>query len=286
MTPSPIPFYKMTGSGNDFMFLDGRATSPEDWPVERIRRVCARRTGVGADGLVILSPAGPNTILMAFFNADGSRGAMCGNAALCATRLASRLGMISGDEMELATDAGTFAAKCVGAPSSYQAQLNLPDFDVPMVLSGIDPAPGEGGGGAWFTTVGVPHLVVLVDDLEAVDLDTRGAELRSHPEAGPDGANSNFVGAVGSGQGLPASAWSMRTYERGVEGETLACGTGAVAVAAALASLGKAALPVELHTRSGQVLTVNLRLDGSRVVDVWLGGEGRLVYRGEMESKE
>ena len=276
----------MTGSGNDFVVLDGRDTSPEDWPVERIRRVCARRTGVGADGLVILSPAGPDRASMLFFNADGSRGAMCGNAALCATRLASRLGMISGDEMELATDAGTFATKCVGAASGYGAQLNLPDFDVPTALSGIDPAPGEQGGKAWFTTVSVPHLVVLVDDLEAVDLDTRGADLRSHPAAGPDGANANFVSAAGSGGGRPPSAWSMRTYERGVEGETLACGTGAVAVAATLALLGEAALPVELYTRSGLVLTVELRLDGTRATEVWLGGEGRLVYEGELRSEE
>ena len=290
VTPSSIPFYKMTGSGNDFVFLDGRQTSPEDWPGERIRRVCARRTGVGADGLVILTPDGPKTIRMAFFNADGSRGAMCGNAALCSTRLASRIGLVSGDEVELVTDAGTFATKCVGAASGHRAQLNLPDFAVPVSLAAIDPAQGERelgrsrGGGAWFTTVGVPHLVVLVDDLEAVDLDTRGAELRSHAAVGRDGANANFASpAVSEGAG-PASGWSMRTYERGVEGETLACGTGAVAVAATLAVLGEAAMPVEIRTRSGLVLTVDLRIHLSQVTDVWLGGEGRLVYRGEMEK--
>jgi diaminopimelate epimerase len=278
----------MTGSGNDFVFLDGRETSPEDWPVERIGRVCARRTGVGADGLVILTPDGPSTIVMAFFNADGSRGAMCGNAALCSTRLASRIGLISGDEMELVTDAGTFATRCVGVASGHRAQLNLPDFDVPVSLSGIEPAPGERWqrGGAWFTTVGVPHLVVWVDDLEAVDLGIRGAELRSHAAVGRDGANANFVNKAASEGAGPASGWSMRTYERGVEGETLACGTGAVAVAATLALLGEAAMPVEIRTRSGRVLTVDLRINLSQVRDVWLGGEGRLVYQGEIESEE
>jgi diaminopimelate epimerase len=276
----------MTGSGNDFVFLDGRETSPEDWPVDRIRRVCARRTGVGADGLVILTPAGPNTISMAFFNADGSRGAMCGNAALCSTRLASRLGLISGDEMELVTDAGTFATKCVGAASGHRAQLNLPEFDIPVSLSEIDLAPGEQWrkGGPWFATVGVPHLVVLVDDLEAVDLDTRGAELRSHAGVGRDGANANFVSTAASEGAGPASGWSMRTYERGVEGETLACGTGAVAVAGTLALLGEAAMPVEIRTRSGRVLTVDLRIHLNRVTDIWLGGEGRLVYEGELRE--
>ena len=286
VTPFPIPFYKMTGSGNDFVFLDGRETSADDWPIERVRRVCARRTGVGADGLVILTPAGPNTIVMAFFNADGSRGAMCGNAALCSTRLASRIGLVSGEEMELVTDAGTFATKCVGAASGHRAQLNLPDFDVPVSLSGINPAQRELGQGTWFTTVGVPHLVVVVDDLEAVDLDTRGAELRSHVAVGRDGANANFVSKAASEGAGSGPGWSMRTYERGVEGETLACGTGAVAVAATLAVLGEAAMPVEIRTRSGLVLTVDLRIHLRQVTDVWLGGEGRLVYEGEMEREE
>lgn len=282
LTPSPLRFHKMTGSGNDFVFLDGRTTSTTDWPVERIVRVCARRSGVGADGLVILSPAGAGRVRMAFFNADGSRGAMCGNAALCATRLAARLGLVSGDEMVLESDAGAFATRCEG--QGHRARLNLPDFAAPVLMPGIALGPGERG--AWFATVGVPHLVLPVDDVRAVDLGRRGAELRSHPAVGPYGANANFVSRPGGASGAGNSQWAMRTFERGVEGETLACGTGAVAVASTLAVLGQADPPVEIRTRSGLLLTVDLRLHLNQVTEVWLGGEGRLVYEGVLGSEE
>jgi len=272
----------MTGSGNDFVFLDGRTTSPSDWPLERIVRVCARRTGVGADGLVILRPAGLGRVSMSFFNADGSRGAMCGNAALCATRLAARLGLVSDIDMVLETDAGAFATRCEGKVD--QARLNLPDFAAPVSMPEIALHPGEQG--AWFTIVGVPHVVVLVDDARAVDLGNRGAELRSHPAVGPDGANANFVSRAGGRSGSETAVWAMRTFERGVEGETLACGTGAVAVAATLAALEEAEPPMEIRTRSGQLLTVDLRIHLNQVTDVWLGGEGRLVYEGELGSEE
>jgi len=263
----------MTGSGNDFVFLDGRESGPADWPADRIRRVCARRTGVGADGLVILSPAAPDRISMLFFNSDGSRGEMCGNAALCATRLAARLGLAAPEHMVLETDGGAFGTRCEG--KGHRARLNLPDFEAPVAVPAIQLNPAERG--AWFTTVGVPHLVVPVPDVAAVDLVVRGAELRAHPAVGQAGANANFVS-----QGPDRSEWSMRTFERGVEGETLACGTGAVAVAATLVSTRRAKPPIALRTRSGLLLEVDLTALGGRMIDVWLGGEGRLVFQGEL----
>ncbi len=271
----------MTGSGNDFVFLDARepAGAPERWPPARIRQVCSRRTGVGADGLVILAPAGPpGQVSMLFFNSDGSRGAMCGNAALCATRLAHRLGMSPG-EMELVTDAGTFAARLLGDPSGHRAELNLPDFEAPVRVDADDMAPGEEG--PWAATVGVPHAVVLVEAVGRVALERRGPALRAHPALGLDGANANFASPLeAAGPGQPA--WAMRTWERGVEGETLACGTGAVAVAAVLAMTNRAALPIGIQTRSGLVLSVDLTQDGPTATNVWLGGEGRLVYQGHL----
>ena len=107
------PFFKMSGSGNDFVVLDGRVSPPEAWPLERIVAVCDRRHGVGADGLVILTPEGPNAVRMTFYNADGSRAAMCGNAALCSTRLSARLGLAAPEGMELVTDAATYSTRSV-----------------------------------------------------------------------------------------------------------------------------------------------------------------------------
>ena len=269
-------FYKMTGSGNDFVFLDGRETTDSDWPAERIRAVCRRRQGVGADGLVILSPAESGAVVMTFFNSDGSRAAMCGNAALCSTRLAASLGM-AGPDLTLQTDAGTFRTRCVG--SGWEAELNLPPFDVPVAVPEVQ--LGQGEELVSRATVGVPHLTVLVEDIEAQGLMERGKHLRHHPGAGPEGANANFV-ARPQVEGDP---WPIRTYERGVEAETLACGTGTVAVAASLVDHGVTTLPQPFLTRGGQILTVSGRREGETWTDIWLRGEGRLVFSGGVNSE-
>lgn len=269
---SGAAFYKMSGSGNDFVMLDGRETTPADWPAEKIRAVCDRRDGVGADGLVILTPEAPGTVRMTFWNCDGSPANMCGNAALCSTRLAAHLHMVPPAGMTLATGAGPFPTRC--AEEGELAELNLPDFDLPAEVPGMPLAPGE----LWIrkAVVGVEHLVTRVADLEGFDLPARGREQRFHPAIAPKGANANFVAEPTS----PGGPWRVRTYERGVEGETLACGTGTVAAAVALTANGEADLPLRLMSRSGRELLVRARIDGGRAVDVWLRGEARLVFRG------
>ena len=269
-----IRFYKMTGSGNDFVMLDGRTTRPDQWPASRIVEICDRKNGVGADGLVILTPEAGDTVRMSFFNSDGSEASMCGNAALCSTTLATRLGMAPSAGMNLATGAGTFPTKVTSR--LFESSLNLPDFDLPVVPR-IDLGVGELG--IWLATVGVPHLTVLVHDVEKVDLEGRGRELRYHPGSGPAGANVNFLtpGPTAAGAG-----WLMRTYERGVEGETLACGTGAVASAVALARSAGGQLPMDIMSRGGKPLAIRAMITPSRAPDVWLTGEGRLVFEGEL----
>jgi diaminopimelate epimerase len=267
-----IVFYKMTGSGNDFVLLDGRTTTLADWPAARIVDVCDRRLGVGADGLVILTPEAAGAVRMDFFNCDGSRAAMCGNAALCSTRLSAYLEMAPASGMRLVTGAGIFPTRCRTEPDL--AELNLPDFPAPELVGSIRAAAGEGPSS--FATVGVPHLVVPVEDIERADLMVRGRELRNHSAIAPAGANVNFVASPAGKAGI----WPVRTYERGVEGETLACGTGAVAVAAALAQAGRASLPLEIRTRSGRCLRIAANLENGSVRAVWLAGEGRMVFTG------
>jgi diaminopimelate epimerase len=270
----------MTGSGNDFVLLDGRSTTAADWPATRVVQLCDRRTGVGADGLVILTPDGPGAVEMAFWNSDGSRAAMCGNAALCSTRLSVYLELAAPGDLRLLTDAGVVQARCPDVGD--QAEIRLPDFDLNQGASptvcGLELAPGE----RWmaFATVGVPHLVIRVDDLEAVDLLGRGRSLRYDPRLGAAGANVNFVGAPA----VPGEPWLIRTYERGVEGETLACGTGTVAAGVALAAKGEATLPVRFRSRGGEELLVRASLHGSRASEVWLGGQGKLVFRAVWEA--
>jgi diaminopimelate epimerase len=265
-------FYKMTGSGNDFVMLDGRHIAPDEWTPERIAWICDRRMAVGADGLVILTPDGEGRVRMRYFNRDGSSGAMCGNAALCSTRLAGFLEMAPAEGMILVTDAGLVRSRCTGP--GHIAEINLPAFDLPKRVA-VQSGPGESA--FYFSTVGVPHLVVVTEDAMAVDVEGRGRELRFHPAAGPAGANVNFVSAPRGGTDGP---WLIRTYERGVEAETLACGTGTVAAGFSLQVAGLRALPGEWRTRRGIELAVSGAAVGQQATDAWLLGEGRLVYTG------
>jgi diaminopimelate epimerase len=264
----------MTGSGNDFVMVDARNSTPADWTAEDISVVCARATGVGADGMVFVGPgSAPGAIRMVYHNSDGSHAAMCGNAALCATRLAAHLGLAAATGMDLETDAGRYESR---APhGSPRAELHMGPIEAPRDVRGLigiqDPERR-----AALAIVGVPHLVVLVHDVEAVALETRGPALRRDPAIGPAGANVNFVSpAANTGE------WRMRTYERGVEAETLACGTGAVAAACTLDSWNVGTLPSRILTRSGLALEVRARrLPTDEYGDIWLSGEARMVARG------
>jgi diaminopimelate epimerase len=268
-------FYKMSGSGNDFVFVDVRRDDPGDLATPaRIRALCARGTGVGADGMVFLGAgSGDADVGIRYFNADGSVGELCGNATLCTVRLAAVLGMDVASGLRIETDAGILTARLASG---------LPEFDLGAVRgvetrAPIDCLPGERRIG--YAVAGVPHVVVLVDGVESVDVANRGRSLRHHAATGAAGANVNFVAPATNGR---SGDWVIRTYERGVESETLACGTGSVATSAMLRAWGVAATsPVRLWTRSGLPLDVTVQRSG----DDWtaaLRGQARLVFRGEL----
>ena len=271
-----LPVYKMTGSGNDFVMLDARVSAPDDWSAEDMQAVCARGTGIGADGVVFVGPGSrAGAARMIYYNADGSHAAMCGNAALCSTTLAVRLGVGAAEGMDLETDAGTYRSR---TSEAGRAELLLAPVAPPATVPGLQLAPGEQQ--AALGRVGVPHLVVLVANVDELNLMQRGRALRFDPALMPEGANINFISADGAGTG-ERSVWRMRTYERGVEGETLACGTGAVAASCAIAEWGLGRLPIDLQSRSGRLLTVRAaKASNGRYEDVWLVGEGRMVFRG------
>jgi diaminopimelate epimerase len=264
----------MSGSGNDFVFFDARTgTRGELRAAGEIQRLCDRRQGVGADGVVFLeSGTGPSSFRMAYYNSDGSRATMCGNAALCSTRLSTELGAASPAGFVFDSDAG---------PVHARIRDGLPEVDLsPVTTLSADAAgiaPGAGEQRIGFAVAGVPHVVVLCTDVHAVPLDERGRSLRRHASLGEAGANANFVSPA------PGGGWLMRTFERGVEAETLACGTGAVASAAVLRAwaLGGAD-GTELTTRSGRVLGVRLRATPDGALQPSLRGEGRSVFAGEL----
>ena len=262
-------FYKMSGSGNDFVVFDSRDGPMRELEApDTIRRLCDRRRGVGGDGVVLVEPSTKADVLMKYFNSDGSRGAMCGNAALCVTRLASCLGLAAESGMTIETDDGIVRARMVGD----RPEIELQPVRSVQETAGGRPAAGERRLG--YAVAGVPHIVVLCDEVTRVDVAQRGAALRTAEWTMPDGANVNFV----SGH---AGQWAIRTFERGVEAETLACGTGAVATAALLRAWGLSDSATALRTRSGCVLEVTLR-DENDVMVPRLRGEGVVVFEGRL----
>ena len=267
MLPSGRTFYKMSGSGNDFVMVDATREPPGPLATAAVvQAVCARATGIGADGVVFLEPSQAADYRMTYLNSDGSRADLCGNATLCSARLASELGLIRDTTFRVETDAGVLDARLLEEG---------PEVDLRPVTDVRPRLPFRlEGGESWigFALAGVPHLVVRVADVATVDLVGRGRPLRHDPSL-PHGANVNFVSSDGSG------SWRMRTFERGVEGETLACGTGAVATTVLLQEAGEISQEASLTTRSGRRLRVRLR----PAAGGWqpsLSGEARLVFEG------
>jgi len=248
---------------------DGAAAHLEDG--ETIRSLSARGTGIGSDGVVFLEKFGQGDVRMRYYNSDGSEASLCGNASLCSTRLAVELGLAQAGGFILHTAAGALRARI---------RDNLPEVDLDPVqevkpdASDLGIRKGERRLG--FARVGVPHVVVEIPDIDHADVLGRGPQLRNHP-ALSDGANVNFVAR------RPDGSFTYRTFERGVEGETLACGTGAVATAIMLSDWGESSRETVLWTRSSLPLTVTLKREG----DTWLPslrGEGRIVFEGEIRD--
>ena len=265
-----LPFFKMHGGGNDFVLMDHREPHiPEAEQSRFAQRVCAPRVGVGADGLILIENSSLADFRWRFYNADGSEAEMCGNGARCAARFAVIHG-IAQPRLTFETLAGLIEAEVL----NYQVRVAMADvggFRLDLAI----PLEGETLAGH-FMKVGVPHTVVPVDNLEEVPIRRWGREVRFHPMFQPAGTNVNFVRAQSPHQ------LAVRTYERGVEDETLACGTGAVAAALICARLGEVSSPVAVHTRGGEILTVSFQEHGEKITEVFLEGEALVVYQGEL----
>ncbi len=257
-----IPFTKMHGAGNDFVVVDDRAL---EFPLDDkafIQRIASRRTGIGCDGIILLQPSEVADLRMRFVNPDGNEVEMCGNGARCLARFAHDLGAAP-ERMKIETQAGIVHAEVLGTT----IRLILTDpTDLQLNLDAGMQWPVD------FVNTGVPHAVAWVDDLQAVDLPVAGSALRFHEQFAPNGTNANFAKVE------PDGTLSLRTYERGVEAETLACGTGAAAVAVLAAERGWVKLPVPVHCAGGYDLVINL-VRGTTT----LTGGAATVFDGEIE---
>jgi len=263
----PLAFAKMAGGGNDFVVIDnrqGRVTDPE----ELTRRICTQHLSVGADGLILIEHSARATFRMRYFNQDGGLADFCANGTRCAARFAF-INVIAPKRMTIETDAGM-----VGAEMSEGGVVTL-SLPPPRAFTAERPLRvGERTVRGSAILVGVPHYVIYVrDDLWSQNIVPLGRAIRTHPDLAPAGANVNFV-YLREPHGI-----EVRTYERGVEAETLSCGSGVVASVSTAALWGKVKSPVAVLTRSGITLEVSFAMDGGELSDVRLKGDARLIYR-------
>ena len=265
-----LHFIKMNGAGNDFVMLDNRRGDVQ-LGREQIARLCDRHRGVGADGVLLIEPAGNGAdFRMRYYNADGGEAEMCGNGARCFARFADQ---VAGplEEVSFETPAGVIAASLRG--ENVTLQMSEPK-DLRLNLR-ITAAESEIH--CHYVDSGVPHVVIFVPDLGQVDVRGLGSTMRHHPEFAPRGANVNFLEKRGGDR------IAIRTYERGVEDETLACGTGVVASAIIFAATEGAVSPVTVRVKGGDELQVGFEKNGDDFTNVTLSGPADFVFEGTVE---
>ncbi len=272
----PVTFAKMSGTGNDFIVIDHRRPLvPEDAQSEFVSKVCRRMFSVGADGVIFLEGSAKADFSWRFYNGDGSVAEMCGNGARCAARFAHARGMAD-KKMSFETLAGIIEAEVLDEDDEVSL-LMTPPFDF---RSGLEVELGGTAQNISFMNSGVPHAVLFMD--EGVDIPVKdwGHEVRFHELFQPAGTNVNFV------QPMAEGGIRVRTYERGVEDETMACGTGAVAAAIFAAGKNIASSPVTVTTSGGDKLTIifDLNQDGT-AENVYLQGPARIIYIGQLTAE-
>jgi diaminopimelate epimerase len=256
-----MEFYKYQGTGNDFIIVDNRRNKINKNNTKRIAELCDRRFGIGADGFILLENDDFSDFKMVYFNADGNESSMCGNGGRCITAFAHFLGLIEDESTFMAID-GIHKSKIIDGLVYLQMQ------DVDKI---------EEHATHMFLDTGSPHHIKMVENLKDLNIKDEGAEIRYGLPYGKEGSNVNFVKQMSS------QAFSVRTYERGVENETLSCGTGVTAVALAMHKSGKAkSNTIHLSTPGGDLkVTFESTTDGYR--NIWLIGPAEQIFKGEIE---
>lgn len=268
-----LNFFKMTGAGNDFIMFDNRSGKIKN-PVRLAQWVCDRHFGVGADGIILIEESQVADFKMLYFNSDGSFGGMCGNGGRCAVKFANLLGIIK-EKTTFEANGKLYHAQII-EPEKVRLYLPAPEtkrFNLKLKL-------GRKLYKAHFINTGAPHLVVFtdenkIDDIEKININHLGRRLRYHPQF-ENGTNVNFVSIINE------DTIRMRTYERGVEGETLACGTGSVASAIASVEIKKLKFPIKVKTTGGEILIVDLDRNGKKSGFIALEGSAKIICEGKL----
>lgn len=260
LTMKIVSFNKYQGAGNDFIIIDNRDSQFNPSDSKLINKLCDRRFGIGADGLILVSGHNDSDFEMKYFNSDGYLGSMCGNGGRCTAHFALKRGIARRKQRFLAFD-GIHEAY-VENDSVRLQMANVNEYKI------VD--------GNYFINTGSPHYVVFKEDVDKVDVSGEGKELRWSPKFAPGGTNVNFVQVVGEGL-------YIRTFERGVEEETLACGTGVSASAIASVLSGHFDTnSVNVRAKGGN-LKIEFKINKDRITDVWLSGPATFVFEGKIE---
>jgi diaminopimelate epimerase len=255
-------FYKYQGTGNDFVMIDNRQNIFSKNDTKLIEELCDRRFGIGADGLILLENDNSTDFRMVYYNSDGNESSMCGNGGRCLVAFAKKMNVIDNETIFIATD-GLHHAKI---HENGIVSLQMKDVDEVNIQSDYV-----------FLNTGSPHHVTLVDDLEDFDVKNNGAKIRYGDLYGKAGSNVNFVKQISENH------FAVRTYERGVEDETLSCGTGVTAVAIAMNAIGKTnANKIALDVQGGK-LEVTFDKNNDKYTNVHLVGPATFVFEGEVE---
>ena len=257
-----ISFTKMLASGNDFVVIERSQNPVINSPRILARRICDRKFGIGADGLLLLEKSKISDIKMRIFNPDGSEAEMCGNGARCSVLYVGRR------NTELETKAGIIQSQLKG--NSVKIKLTNPaniKLDIPLKVNKRNLK-------ANFIDIGVPHAVIFVDGLDEIRVSEIGRAIRNHKKFAPRGTNVDFVEVLGK------DLVGIRTYERGVEDETLACGTGSVASSLIFALKADTGNKINVHTKSQEILKVYFDRTDNKFTNVWLEGKAKIVYKG------
>jgi diaminopimelate epimerase len=254
-----LEFYKYQGTGNDFVMIDNRSKTFPKENTELVAHLCNRRFGIGADGLILLETDTETDFRMVYYNSDGNLSSMCGNGGRCLVAFAKKLNLIQTETTFVATDGLHYATVADDGIVSLQM---------------IDVAAIKNTSEYSYLNTGSPHHVQLVDNLEQFNVKENGAAIRYGNLYGKEGSNINFVKKINE------NTFSLRTYERGVEDETLACGTGATAVAIAMNAIGQTNLNVINLNVEGGKLTVSFEKGNGKYTNVFLKGPAEFVFKG------
>jgi diaminopimelate epimerase len=273
-----IIFTKMSGAGNDFIFIDKKQNDWVQVNTDFVKKICDRRNGVGADGLITIEDSATHNFIMNYYNADGSTGSLCANGARCAILFASESGRLTGNTAEFISNEVEYKGEVI-SNSEIKFYLNPPK----KIKYNFKIKAGGKLINAHFADTGSPHVVIDINESEGfltslatIPVELLGREIRYLPEFSPDGTNVNFIY-------VKDGVINIRTYERGVEAETFACGTGSVAAAIICSITQNLNVPVKIIPKSNEKLLVNFDVENSKVRNLSLTGPAKVIFTGEMK---